>query len=546
MEILLIIGTGFLLYLKTLFFNFTYLDDNVLILDNYHFLKNLANVAQVFVQQVFHILHQQAAYYRPILTLSFMFDAQLGGTSPFIYHLTNIAIHLFASCLLFIFLIKLKYPREPSLFLSLVFVVHPVLTQAVAWIPGRNDSLMTLFILSSFILFLDFLKTKKWKYYFFHLLFFALALFTKESALVLTVIIFIYLHLIIKEKFLSANKKILTLGWSMVVIPWFILRQTALKNPIKMTIVDFGKSIFFNSPVIIQFIGKTVFPFNLSVLPIIQDTTFIYGFIAILFLTAVVFLTKKKRSHPIIFGLLWFILFLLPTLTLHNSAIPFGADYHLEHRLYLPIIGLIIVLLETDLAKKFKPKSKKSLIPAVMIIFIFSMITFIYSNNFKNRLNFWKNAVKTSPHSPLAHRNLGAMYHLEDLLNEAEQEYKKSLELNPLEPMAHNNLGLIYANKGMFEKAEIEYQKEIAINPFYDKVHFNLGLLYYQQEKTEKAIELWEKTIEINPDYSGAYNNLAIHYYQKNNLTKAKFYLQQLQKKGLEVHPGLLKILYSN
>lgn len=75
--------TAFILYLPSLFFGFSYFDDNVLVLDNLRFLKNLGNIFQAFQQEVFHIQHFSAAYYRPILTLSFMFDAQLSGTSPF-------------------------------------------------------------------------------------------------------------------------------------------------------------------------------------------------------------------------------------------------------------------------------------------------------------------------------------------------------------------------------------------------------------------------------------------------------------------------------
>ena len=100
---LLIISLGFLIYCQTLFFKFTYLDDNVLILDNYYFLKNITNIFKAFRVDVFYILHASAAYYRPSLIVSFILDAQLGKTHPFIYHFTNLNLHLLASCLLFKF-----------------------------------------------------------------------------------------------------------------------------------------------------------------------------------------------------------------------------------------------------------------------------------------------------------------------------------------------------------------------------------------------------------------------------------------------------------
>ena len=137
------------LYAKAVFFDFTYLDDNILVLVNRYFLKDLGNIIKAFRFDAFG--REFGYYYRPMLTISLMLDAQISGVSPVIYHVTNILIHLAASCLVFRFFVKSGYPQDKSLLISLIFAVHPVLTQAVVWIPGRNDSLLTVFSLLSFI-----------------------------------------------------------------------------------------------------------------------------------------------------------------------------------------------------------------------------------------------------------------------------------------------------------------------------------------------------------------------------------------------------------
>lgn len=533
-----IAGLGFLIYFQTLFFNFTYLDDNVLILDNIGFLKDLSNFFTAFTTEVFHVMHHSAAYYRPMLTLSFMLDAQAGGTSPFVYHLDNLLIHLIASCLLFVFFIKLGYARLTSFAFSLVFAVHPVLSQAVAWIPGRNDSLMAVFILAAFIAFLDFIETKKWKYYLWHLFFFALAVFTKESALVLVALVFFYLHFIAKERLLSFNKKILSAGWLLIIVIWFFIRRIALVNPIEMTVSDMVKSVFNNLPALIQFIGKIIFPFNLSVLPLIQDTTFLWGLTALVLVILLLISTKDRNYRIIIFGALWFLLFLLPSFIRPNPTVV--ADF-IEHRIYLPIIGFFLILAETGAVQRFFRSKKAPIVFVIIVIVVFSSINFVHSKNFKERTVFWKNAAENSPHSPLAHRNLGAMYYLDGELDKAEGEYKKSLELNPFEEMAHNNLGLVYADKGDLNKAEEEYQKEIEINPIYDDVHFNLGLLYYKKGEKEKAAESWKRAVEINPDFLDAYKNLTFYYWEAKDLEQARFYARILLKKGVRLDSEFLK-----
>lgn len=534
------IALGFVVYLKALFFNFTYLDDNALILDNFYFLRNLANTFRAFRQDVFRSLHGADAFYRPILTITFILDAQLGKTSPFMYHFTNLLIHFLASCLVFIFLKKLKYKKSLAFLMAMIFSVHPVLTQAVAWIPGRNDSLVTVFILTAFIFWINFLETKRLKSFVWHLFFFALALFTKELAILLPLFCLLHLWLISKKKLTTDDKKFLSFSWTSVLIFWFLLRQSALENPIKYTIFNIGKSLLLNSPAIVLYVGKIVFPVNLSVLPILQDSNLIYGFITIIFITTLLLLSKNKRNNFIIFGVIWFVLFLSSPFI---PPIPKVAADFIEHRIYLPIVGFIIILLEIDGIKKFSVNKKVHLLVAGSVVLIFSTLTIVHSRNFKDKLSFWGNAVKTSPHHPLAHRNLGAMYYLDGRLDEAEVEYKKALELNPFEQMVHNNLGLIYTNKGLLDKAEEEYKKELEINPTYDTAHYNLGLLYYKRGEVEKAIEWWQKTVAINPEYFSAHINLAVYYYQQKEFNKAIYHVNEVIKRGGQVPAELLQKL---
>ena len=537
----LIVLLGFLVYLPSLFFNFTYLDDNVLILDNYYFLKNISNIFEAFKQQVFPIQSSPAFYYRPMLTISYMLDAQFGDVSSFRYHLTSLIIHLVNSCLVFYFFKKLNYKKNISLFFSIIFAVHPVLTQATAWLPGRNDSLLALFVLASFIFFIKFLELKKIKYFFWHLLFFALALFTKELAVFLPILIILYFYIIHKQGLSWKNKWKFIFGWIFIFLIWFILRQGALSGgiPKETNIFEMIKSIFISLPALVQYVGKIIFPFNLSVLPIIKDTTFVYGIIAIILLILGLIFSKNKRFNFIIFGLFWFLIFLLPSFIRPD---PIFSNF-IEHRLYLPLIGFFIMLLEIDWINKLANNSKKLLIWGTLIIIIFSIITLIHSQNFKNRMNFWQNAVKNSPHLPLAHRNMGAMYYLEGLFDKAETEYKKSLELNPYEQMVHNNLGLIYMNTNRFEEAEEEYKKEIEINPYYDTVYYNLGLLYYKQGRLSEAEALWEKTLELNSDYIDARYALMVFYYEQKDFEKAVFHAKYLQKIGVQLDPEILKTL---
>lgn len=537
----IIVALGFILYFQALFFDFTYLDDNNLILDNQYFLADPTNIFQAFLIDVFHIFNHSAFYYRPLLTISLIFDYQIGGASPLIYHLTNVLLHIISSCLVFVFLTKLNYQKTLSFLFSLIFLVHPVLTQAVAWIPGRNDSLLAVFMLLSFIYFINFLEKRLRKDLALHLLFFASAIFTKETALFGLLILFFYFYFIKKDKNLT-HKKSIFIGWSVILALWFILRSVALKGSTPMDFADMLKSVFLNSPAVVQFIGKIIFPFNLSVLPIIQDTSFLYGIAALVLLTLLLFFTKERRWEYILFGLFWFAVFLFPSFIRPNPSLV--ADF-IEHRLYLPIIGFFIFLLELSPIRSWQKNTNIYFGLMLAVISGFFVLTFLHSRDFSNRLAFWRNATEHSPHYPLAHRNLGAMEYLDGNMDDAEKEFKITLELNPKEEMAHNNLGLIYVNKNRLAEAEEEYKKELEVNPYYDNAFFNLGLLYWQQKRYEEAESNWKKTLEINPNYIDALNALAIHYYSQKKYEEAIPYIGELYRRGIRLPPEFIQLLQS-
>jgi tetratricopeptide (TPR) repeat protein len=523
---------SFIVYARTLFFGFTYFDDNVLILDNLFFLRNLSNIPKAFTLEVFHIIHSSAFYYRPILTISYMIDAFFSGENPFFYHLSSLLIHLAMCVSIFVFLSKLKIKKEVAFLFSLIFAVHPVLNQAVIWLPGRNDSLLALFVTVSFICLIEFLTTKKNLYFWLHFLFFALSLFTKESSILFPILILFYGFFIFENKKVFVKiLPVLFFGWGIIAFVWFYLRSIALSNNLfAYSVLGSIKSIFGNLSAVILYLGKIILPFNLSVLPTLQDSSLIYGFISLgLILVSFIF-SKNKNYRLVIFGILWFLIFLLPSFINPYAYLP----YFLEHRVYLPLIGLFLLFSEFSFFKNFNLQKTFNQFLLLFFIVFLSFLTILNSSKFANRISFWESAVKTSPSHPLAHKNLGAMYYLDGRFDEAKKEFLKAIEINFEEPMIHNNLGLIYMREGDYKKAQEEFELELKINPNYDNALFNLGLLFWNQNQKEKASEMWLKTIAVNPDYKDALKGLAIYYSEIKDKEKADYYFYQAQLRGVK------------
>lgn len=501
----LIFVIGFLLFYQTLFFDLTFLDDQALLLDNFNQLQS-QGIKGVFLNDAF--FSGTNIYYRPILNLSFWLEMQFNSPSYFIPHLFNILFHVVATCLVFLILQKFRVKKEIAFLGSLIFLVHPALTQAVAWIPGRNDSLLALFILASFLLLIRFLENGKIWEYSLHALFLLLALFTKETAVFAPFIFFAYLILIKREKVFALNSDLLYLSWGSTLFIYFLARSFVLENSPVLRLGELFLSLRENLAAFIIASGKVFFPFNLKVLPTISDSTLIYGWLTLIIVVALFIAYFKKNKRQALFGIIWFVIFLLPTLLLQSKEL--GVDFHLEHRIYLPIVGIFIFLVGfVNFDKKYWNRKMLAL-GLIVLIGALASLTFIHSQKFKNGITFWQSAVATSPNLPLAHRNLGVIYYFNDNDTAAVNEYQQALDLNPQEPMAHNNIGLIYLENNDLDVAEEEFNEELVINPGYSKALLNLGELYYRQKKFDQAQRMWQAALNVDPDNFEAQQHLLI------------------------------------
>jgi protein O-mannosyl-transferase len=532
---------GLLVYAKTLFFAFTYFDDNTLILDNAHFLSQLSSVLAAFKQDAFYISQSSSGFYRPLLTVSFILNAQISGTSPFLYHLTNVLLHLSASCLLYVLLAKLQYKKAPAFLAAMLFAVHPALTQAVAWIPGRNDSLLAVFLFAAFICLLRYRETGAWKHLISHLLAFGAALFTKETAAVLVAVSFVYLVVVEKRKAQQSMDKSLAAGWFVCGCAWFLIRESALASSPRMAFGAMMRSILESLHATVPYLGKILLPFDLSVQPVLQDMSYLYGFISILLLAALVLVSRGKRSAYIYFGLSWFVLFLWPSFVSGDAKVQ--RSFY-EHRLYVPIVGILLVLLECRPVSWMCERRTRMLGVGVPLIVAAALLTFQHSDNFKDRSRFFQSAVRSSPHNPSAHNNMGLTYFYDRQFDRAESELRMALELGPSQAKIHNNLGLIYLNTNRLPQAEAEFQKELAAFPNSDAPAFNLGVLYMQAGRTADAETLWKRTIELNPAHIEARLSLAKIYYSRKDLARAAYCVKALVDRGVtKLPPELLGLL---
>jgi protein O-mannosyl-transferase len=548
---------GFMLYLPIVTFSdYTYYDDYFLIVDNFSSIDAWSDAGHAFLEDVSH-QKQGGNLYRPLLTLSLILSANISGTMPLGFHLTDILLHCLSCCLLFQTFQILGFKRSHSFLATLLFCVHPANTQAVAWIAGRNDSLLAIFILSSFITFSKYVSTASMKWFFLHVLCFALAIFTKESAILFPFLALFYSLGLKKEKLFSLTTVLFLLAWGIILVNWNILRSAALITPVGDRILA-AKLVLSNFWIAWSYFGKIFWPFKLSFAPISADIQSTAGVISGGLLLLVLLLSERKDWKIILFGALWFLAFLIPTFY-YDLAVHTPPKFY-EHRIYLPFMGILFILLSLSLAGRLRQYQR--LFPPLYLFLFISLgwMSFSHAFDFKNSLTLSEYDTSTSPHDPRRFSKITRMAIPEKLAQEIKtvqnkpslqvqdstivsreelwriiQNLKNELRLSPLDPELHHSLAISYFAYGLFLSSEKHFLAARQEKPRDATIPYNLGILYYSAQPIRKAEKEWLEALQLDPSMGKAHLNLSFLYYELAQNKLAWLHCQQAKQLGIQM-----------
>lgn len=472
----------FSLYGKSLFFNWTYYDDDVLILDKQDYFS-FSNIKNIFFDTVFG--QETDKFCRPVLNLTFLLEKYLYGINPKGYHVTNLIIHLFAVFSVFIFL-TLKYERKKTFLLCLLFACHPSIVQAISWVPGRNDSLLTLFVVLSFYFFIKyFLHGNKKIFYVLHLCFFILSLLTKETAIVVPLFYFIFM--LYKEN--NLKKYISFTGvWLFIIVIYFVYRSFVLSyQSYSLSLYSLFNNFVVSLPSLTKYFANIFFPVKLSVFAVDMQTDYLLCLAAFCVFILLFYKFKHFNLKIILFGFFWFIFFLFPTFVMPDNQF-------YDHRIYLSLVGVLIML--SEIINKYD-KINKIICVLLPFFVLFLSITYFYENKFKNKDTFWINALISSPDSDIANAMVAGLFMERKMYKEAEEKYLKAIDLNKNFSKHYVNLSVLYIKTLEFSKAETTLLNALFLDKNNANIYYNLALLYKYKGENDKAKQMKEKYIDI-------------------------------------------------
>ena len=430
-------------YFKSINYDLLDLDDKWLINDHLDFLTEYKNIPKLFVKDVYY----QNAYlcYRPILNLSFMTETLIFGFNPKVYHTTNIILFILSIWLMYMFVLKLNFNKNVLKVIFLLLAVHPILSSVSVWVAGRNDSLLAIFAMLSLINFVSYLQKNNFFNFIMTILFFTISILTKEMGLILLPI---YLLLIYCFNFKISKKQfvLFAIAFLAVTICYLYARSLIIPSVNISEYINNWKSYVINMGTgLTIYIKKFFYPADVQIVLYevgLKDIP-IFATIVIILFTAFIFYKKIIDRKIILFGVCWYVLFLIPSAFMPDHIF-------LYHRFLIPAIGVIIISValinlmltkynlsefilkstnEIYFSKKINLKKIFGMI-AVILFVVFCITSYKNINRYENSRIFWHHSFSTAPDFPLARANIAYFAFQEgnkqkayDLLNTAKTDY---------------------------------------------------------------------------------------------------------------------------
>ena len=472
--------------------------------------------------------------HHPLTMLSLAINYQISGEDAWSYHLFNLLLHLINTFLVFRLALLLSNRNIIIAFTTAVlFGIHPLHVESVAWVSERKDVLYGMFFLLGLISYIKYADTGSKKQYWFTLLFLILSLLSKAAAVIFPVAIFCI--------DLLRNRKI-ELKLFLEKIPFFIpalimgvLTFLAQKEAGATGKEEFSAltNILFGFYGIMMYFLKMIWPFNLSPFypfPAVNESLPAKYYIAPLFSLAfaVLFFYSLKRNRVIAFGILFYLVNLLLVL----QIVSVGSAVIAERYTYIPYIGLFYIIgwLIDRWSKGTIPKASYVIVPLSLFL---AIITYRQSSIWENGATLWDQAIKTQP-SSRAYTNRAVLLRKEKNPDLALEYYNQAISINSMDEEAYMNRGNVYMDLQKINLAYADYKKALSIKPDYPEALDNIGALYGMRGQYDSSLNYLNRVVTIKPDYKSAYKNRGMTYYSMKNYEAA---IKNFEK-FLEYEPG--------
>jgi tetratricopeptide (TPR) repeat protein len=494
--------------------DFVYWDDDVNVYENPD-IQSLSgrNISNIFTRSII-------GNYNPLPILTFAIEHAIYGMDPQKMHFTNLILHTFACLLIFFVGRRLNLSPLSALFVALLFALHPMRVESVAWITERKDVLLACFFWLSFLLYLKSYKNKR--YYWYALLIFPLALLSKIQAVSLPLALLCADYLLKKK-----------LKWSDVFSKWpffllslitgvsglYFLADAGSLNP--STTQDIYQ--WYERPIIgafsyMVYLYKLVIPYPMSPVYPFPDglkTIHYLGASAFLPLLPLCYWLWKTKRKTALFAFAFFtinVVFLL-------QVVGAGQGFIADRFTYIAYFGFFFWA--GTIFQKYRNNNLARAL-ALGLLMVYSVWTAQQAKIWQNSETMWSHVLTIYPNSPLALGNRGNYYRDNNLLQKAMADYTKAIQSDDSRHATYNSRAKLYFNSGQLDLALQDYNKAIELEPNKGEYYSNRGATHARLQNYRQAMQDLNKGIELDPNHISSYTNRAAVNDRTGNYEQAR------------------------
>jgi tetratricopeptide (TPR) repeat protein len=476
-------------------FEFVNIDDPVYI-NNFMVVKGLTLEGQAWA---FANIHTN--FSTTLNWVSHMLDVELFGLNPAGHHLTNLLLHLLNTFLFFIILEKITRDRWKSAMAAVLFAIHPLRVETVAWVADRKDLLAMLFSLLTIGAYWKYAVQRRPMWYGVTAVCFVLALLAKPVMVILPFVLLLIdcwpLHRLessspfqwaqVKPLFLE---KVPLLGLS-GLFSWIAYNGQAVRNVMVSETALPWLDRWLNVPInYMRYLGKIFWPADLAVFyPLSYQTPAVWKIVGslLLLIGVTVWAVRLFRNAPyLLIGWLWFLGSLVPVLGFVKAGFQEIADRYT----YFPLIGIFLMAVWglAEVVKRWKIPIKAIRLSSAVLAAVLMLVSWNQTRVWQNSVTLFQHTVDHTERNDFAHNNLGFALMRRGEMEASIVHFKKALEISPHHTFANLNLAKAYRNLDRPKEAIFAYNEILKMQPGHVVVHFELGKLYHKVGEGPRAI----------------------------------------------------------
>ncbi len=500
-----ILSITFLTFASTIGHEFTNWDDPVYVINN-------PSIRTLTPQAILgHFQQTLTGIYVPLTTLSFALEYSVAQLDPSIYHFNNILIHMAVVALVFLFAHQCGLSLVASGIAALVFGIHPMHVESVAWITERKDVLYSFFYMLSLCSYWRYLQNQNKATFGMTVFWGLLSMLAKPMAVSLPLILLLC-DLFYGRK-LKKSVFIEKIFFFVYIIPILCPTFVYLFDE-KSISLDIGEALLIGVWTFVFYI-KSFFLFTdfspyYSLPQPLSLLNAPYAISVCIFVIFAFILFRYRRNRWVVFSFLFYIFSIFFMLRFKDVSRVDNLCIVADRFMYLPSLGFCILIGAVSDYYWSKWHNKK-LLKKIFIVFlgvIFSLMAVKSMKQcliWKNGITLWSKVIDKYPDVAFAYNNRGNAYSRDQFFNDALKDYSQALIIDPNYKKVYNNRGSIYGQLNQFDLALSDFNKVIRLDPHYAFAYYNRGKTYLNMKQPLKALDDFHSAIINHKNYFQAY-----------------------------------------